>query len=115
MLTWKGEQKAGPGTYWDIQTGERVVMEGQDILPGESSTRYIKAPSAVMLLFGPVLGLVYAIFLPFAGIAMTIGFVGKKIANAGERAVHRMADSTVKRAFFGWRPIQAYLARKRKR
>ncbi len=100
MLIWKGEQKAGPGTYWDIQTGERVVMEGQDILPGERSTRYIKAPSAVMLLFGPVLGLVYAIFLPFAGIAMTISFVGKKIANAGKRPVHRMADVDGKESLF---------------
>src|SRR5512143_2043585 len=114
MLTWKGEQKAGPGTYWDIETGKRVKMEVQGILPGAGSTRYIKAPTAVVLLFGPVLGLIYAMFLPFIGIAMTIHFAGKKIAAVATRAVRPMADATAKRAFFGWSPVQAYLANKRK-
>jgi hypothetical protein len=114
MFTWKGEQKAGPGTYWDIKTGERVDLEEHDILPGETTTKYIRASSGVMLMFGPVLGLIYAMFLPFIGIAMTISFVGKKIYNGGKRAVRGMTDAAVQSAFFGWRPVHAYLISKRK-
>jgi len=114
MFTWKGEQKAGPGTYWDMETGERVDLKEEDILPGEKTTKYIKASSGVMLLFGPVLGLIYAIFLPLVGIVMTIHFAGMKIAGAGKRAIRGMADAVVQSAFFGWRPIQAYLISKQK-
>jgi hypothetical protein len=93
----KGGHKTEKGTYWSIMTGEKIVLEQEGMLPGSGT--YLKAPTALILLAGPVLGLVYAIFLPFIAIAMTIGVVAKKVA---EGSVHV--------ASFGWRPVEVYLA-----
>jgi hypothetical protein len=51
-----------------------------------------------------VLGLVYAIFLPFIGIAMTIALLARKAAEGGAHA-----------ASFSWRPVEAYLAGRKSR
>ena len=114
MLIWKGAQQAVTGTYWDISTGDRISIKDQETLPGDSSTTYIKASSALVLLFGPVFGLIFAIFLPFIGIAMALSLVGKKIVSAGKPAVQRMANSAIKNVFFAWKPLQAYLAGRQK-
>ena len=97
----KGGHKTEKGTYWNIRSGEKVVLEQEGMLPGSGT--YIKAPTAVVLLAGPVLGLLYAIFLPFIAIAMTVGVIARKAAEAGAHA-----------ASFGWRPVEAYLAGRKK-
>jgi hypothetical protein len=114
MLIWKGAQQAVTGTYWDISTGDRLSIRDQEVLPGDESTTYIKASSVVVLLFGPIFGLIFAIFLPFIGIAMALSFAGKKIVSAGKTAVQRMSNSAVKNIFFAWKPLQAYLAGRQK-
>jgi hypothetical protein len=114
MLIWKGAQQAVTGTYWDISTGDRISIKDRETLPGDSSTTYIKASSALVLLLGPVFGLIFAIFLPFIGIAMALSFVGKKIIAAGKPAAQSVANSAVKHIFFAWKPLQAYLAGRQK-
>jgi hypothetical protein len=107
MLT-KGGHTVQAGTYWNMANGERVDMEQEGVLPGSRQDMYIKAPAVMAIAAGPVLGLVFAMFLPFIGIAMTLGLVGRKLA---EGVVSAAAGSVS----FGWRPIEAYLAgRKRK-
>jgi hypothetical protein len=51
----------------------------------------------------PVIGLVFAVFLPFIGIAMTLNLIGKKL-------VEGVASAAAGSVSFGWRPIEAYLA-----
>jgi len=113
MFIWRGEQKAEAGTYWDIRTGERITIQNQDLLPGDTSTRYIKASSTTVLLLGPILGLSFAIFLPFIGIAMAISFAGRKAVSAAKKSGQGMVEAAVKRIFFVWRPLEAYFAKKR--
>lgn len=108
-MLYKGGHKVETGTYWDTATGERVEVDQAGVLPGSDHTIYIKARSGLILLAGPVLGLVFAIVLPFIGIVMSLGQVGRKVADS---AVGHAAQSVS----FGWRPIEAYLAgRKRKK
>ncbi len=107
MLT-KGGHTVKAGTYWNLANGNRVQMEQEGALPGSGTTRYIKAPVAVMLSAAPVIGLVFAVFLPFIGIAMTVSLIGKKLA---EGVVSAAAGSMS----FGWRPIEAYLAGKKRK
>ncbi len=114
MFTWKGEQQAVAGTYWDISTGERIEMRDREILPGSRSKTYIKASGTTVVLLGPVLGLIFAIFLPFIGIAMATYFAGKKVAGMARRAFRGTVTEAGKALTFGWRPLQAYLANKRK-
>jgi hypothetical protein len=108
MLTYNGGYTAGRGTYWDISSGHRIDMESEGVLPGENKTRYLKASSVVMLLFGPILGLAYVVFLPIMGIATVAAMIVQKVfggmLNVGKNIVS-----------FGWRPTEAYLAGKNKR
>ena len=108
-MLYKGGHKAAKGTYWDVATGERIDVEQEQVLAGDGKRFYIKAPTAVMLLAGPVLGLIFAIFLPFIGIVMTISQVARKLGGG-------LAGAASQSMSFGWRPIEAYLAgRKRKK
>ena len=107
-MLYKGGHKVEAGTYWNTSTGERVEAERGLVLPGNDHTIYIKAKSAMVLIAGPILGLAFAILLPFIGIVMTLGQAGKKVADS---AVGRAAQSVS----FGWRPIEAYLAGRAKR
>lgn len=115
MLTRKGGQEVEAGTYWDIETGERIEFEEKGVLPGEDTTRYIRASSIVMLLIGPPLGLLYALYLPFVGIALTLGLLGRKLMSMAGKAGREMADTTARSAVFGWKPVQAHLTSKEKK
>lgn len=61
---------------------------------------------AAVLVVGPILGLVYAVFLPFIGIALLLQTLAVKIFGGA-------ANSLVKGVSFGWRPIEAYLTGKK--
>jgi hypothetical protein len=98
-----GGQTVKAGTYWNITNGSRVQMDQEGVLPGSGTARYIKAPVAVMLMAAPVIGLVFAVFLPFIGIVMTLNLIGKKL-------VEGVASAAAGSMSFGWRPIEAYLA-----
>ena len=99
----KGGHTVKAGTYWNLANVNKVQMEEIGVLPGDRSTRYIKAPVAVMLMAAPVIGLLFAVFLPFIGIAMTLSLIGKKLANT-------VTEAAAGSMSFGWRPIEAYLA-----
>ena len=63
---------------------------------------------AVMLLSGPVVGLFYAVLMPFIGIA-TVAIL------AGRRVLDGLYDLAAKSVSFGWTPGNAYLSGKKKR
>ena len=104
----KGGHKVAAGTYWNLANGSRVQMDQEGVLPGDGKARYLKAPVAVMLVAAPVIGLVFAVFLPFIGIAMTLSLIGKKLVDG-------VASAAAGSMSFGWRPIEAYLAGRKAR
>jgi len=63
---------------------------------------------AAMLLLGPVVGLIYVVFLPFASIAAII-------VMAGGYALEKLWSLTRNMVYFGWRPSEAYLSGKKKK
>jgi hypothetical protein len=103
-----GGETVGKGNYWNFSTGERVRIEGRGVLPGGPSQTYYKFPPAVILAAGPVLGLAYAVFLPFIGIAMLFAVLSKKVFGGALRTAWKGAT-------FGWKPSEAYLAGKKGR
>lgn len=108
MLTYRGGNKVQRGTYWDLAKGERVDVLAEGILPGDGKTLFVKMPVAAVLLAGPFIGLLYAVFLPFIGIAMTLVLVGRKLVTG-------LVHVAVKSTSFGWRPIESYLDGKQRK
>jgi hypothetical protein len=107
LRKYRGGEEVQRGTYWNFANGQRVNMTGVGVLPGDDGATYRKFSPLGLLVLGPIMGLVYAAFLPFIGIAMLLKLVAEKLI-AG---VLGMTGSSVS---FRWRPREAYLSGKKK-
>jgi hypothetical protein len=108
MLKYNAGSKVGKGTYWNFANGERIDVSDEGVLPGGKRTVYFRLPATGIIILGPIMGLLYAAFLPFIGIAMLVKVVLQKVAS--------MAFSSAKSsASFGWRPSESYLAGQKKK
>jgi hypothetical protein len=101
-----GGEKAEKGNYWNFETGERVIMSEAGKLPDNENAVYYKANPIVILAVGPVLGLLYAAFLPFIGIAMIARVAAAKLMGSSAEGLSRAAT-------FNWSPSESYLAGRR--
>ncbi len=107
MLKHNAGTRVGKGTYWNFSNGERIDISTEGVLPGGRDTVYYRLPATGIVALGPVLGLLYAAFLPFIGIAMLVKVIFQKVAAAVTAPTQRAAS-------FGWRPSESYLAGKKK-
>jgi len=108
MLKYNGGDRVGKGTYWNLTNGERIDISAEGTLPGDVRKAYYRMPAAAIIVAGPVLGLMYAAFLPFIGIAMVLKLVAQKAGGGVMEMVHGGAS-------FGWRPSESYLSGKKKK
>jgi len=109
MFQHKGGTVVGRGTYWNLVSGECEDLKCEGTLPGNAHTRYLKAPTLLMVLMGPVIGFLYVLILPFIGLAMILMLVSSQISQM-------LFDVFGRTAAFGWRPVEAYLmSRKNKK
>lgn len=107
-LVKKGGETAGKGTYWDISSGERIRLEKKTRLPGDENTTFARMHPAFLLVVGPLLGLLYAIFLPLVGLVMVLRVAAEVLFGGLARMVWKAAS-------FGWRPAEAYLTGRREK
>lgn len=76
MLKHKGGDKVKAGIYWHVRewAAEVVPPEGA-ALPGDETAAYVRLPLPALLVLAPAMGAVFAIFLPFIGLAMLATFL----------------------------------------
>jgi hypothetical protein len=85
-----GGTKVREGFYWGIKTWDvQVIERGGGTLPGDDTRRYLRIPALAMLLLGPVMGALFAMFLPFIGLAMFADHAGRAIGRRAKRAFGR--------------------------
>ena len=60
VLSSKGGENVKAGTYWNYDTGEKITLEANGVLPGKSSQSYLKFPPAAI----PTLGLILIGIVP---------------------------------------------------
>lgn len=104
----RGGETVTKGNYWNLSTGERISMDNSGVLPGDRTATYYKANPIVILAAGPFLGLIYAVFLPFIGIAIIARLVFTKLFGRPLEGLSRVAT-------FNWSPSEAYLAGRRRK
>ena len=107
MTRYHGGSKVGPGVYFNAKQLTFTSMAEDGVLPGTAADEYRAVPVIVLFVVGPVLGLIYAIFLPFIGLAM-IGWVlmqklAPMVAGATAGAARALRPA--------WQPGMAFLAR----
>jgi hypothetical protein len=102
-----GGTAAKNGFYWNLGKWAMTMVPKQGgLLPGDAGDKYIKVPVLALLVVAPVMGAVYAMFLPFIGFAMLFTFLGKKAFAATRVGVSGVAATMTPE----WRPGEAYLA-----
>jgi hypothetical protein len=102
-----GGTAAKNGFYWNLGKWEMTMVPKQGgILPGDASQRYLRFPVLALLVVAPLMGAVYAMFLPFLGFAMLFTFLGKKALAMGHSGAVDVAATMTR----DWRPGEAYLA-----
>ncbi|MBA4372564.1 MAG: hypothetical protein C0402_06840 [Thermodesulfovibrio sp.] len=103
-----GGEKVSKGNYWNVTNGQRVIVSKEETLPGDRTATYYKASPLLVLAAGPALGLLYAAFLPFIGIAMVMQLALTKIfaVTIGEMS---------KVSTFNWSPAASFLAGRKHR
>jgi hypothetical protein len=101
-----GGETVTKGNYWNFSNGDRISMENRGVLPGGRTATYYKASPLFILAAGPVLGLIYAAFLPFIGFAIIAKMVFTKLFGRTLEGLSRVAT-------FNWSPSLAYLAGRR--
>jgi hypothetical protein len=106
MLRHNGGEMVGKGTYWNLTNGERIDIAEEGTLP--VGRTYYRMPAAAVLVAAPVLGLLYAAFLPFIGIAMVAKLMAQKIGGG-------VLETVPGSASFAWRPSESYLSGRKKR
>lgn len=108
MFTHKGGHIVKRGTYWKVGAVQSIDLSETGVLPGNGAATYVRIPLSAMLVAGPIIGLAYVITLPFAWIAVSLFVLAQRLVNV-------MAGMANKSTSFGWRPIEAYLAGRRRK
>ena len=110
MERFKGNETVGPGLYFNLRQLSFKSMEHEGRLPGTADEVYHGVPWLVLMVAGPILGLVYVIFLPFIGLAMVVWLLAGKTAEL----IGRAAASAVRVLRPGWEPSMAFLSRSKR-
>jgi hypothetical protein len=111
MKRYFGNQVVKKGIYLSLKQRDFVTIESEsDVLPGGTDERYVKIAPIAMIVLGPIMGLVYVIFLPFISFAMVLGLMAHR-AFLGLRFLGR---SLVGEATLHWMPGVAYLIWRRR-
>lgn len=107
MKRYQGGNEVKGGFYFNTSKKDLVTLEDDfGVLPGNETESYIRVPLPVMLAAGPIVGLIYVIFLPFVAFAMVLEVAAKK-AWAG---VRWFGYWLLQAATASWKPGVAYLA-----
>ncbi len=91
MKTCNGGTKVRRGYYWNLRAWEVVTVGAESALPGGADERFVHVPLPVLFVVAPVMGGLFAVFLPFIGFAMTFYGAGKKVAEWAGRRSDRLA------------------------
>ena len=76
-----------------LRKGVLPPVGAESTLPGGKDERFVHVPLPVLFLVAPVMGGLFAIFLPFIGFAMTFYGAGKKVAQLVGRRSAKLAQS----------------------
>ena len=106
MTRYHGGETVRAGAYFNAKALSFKVLEDDAALPGTAADEYRALPMIAMLVVGPALGLVYAIFLPFIGLAMAAWALMEKAGDVLAAGTRVMRPA--------WQPALSFLTRGKK-
>lgn len=94
------------GTYWEPNTGSKIVLKDDGFLPANRKQTYFKLPESYLLIPGLLLGLVLSIALPYGiGVALfAFVYVLYKILFCLTSECERLLGDLLAHISIGYRP-----------
>ena len=98
MRTKKGGETVDRGGFY-VSFGRKEFfdLEENRKLPGTKADTFYSVPVVVMLLAGPLIGLLYVMFLPFISLAMVAGVLSRAIWVRARKAEKRLIQVSLHR------------------
>lgn len=109
MTRYRGNQWVGPGVYFNLRQMAFKSLQDEGYLPGTQENEYRRVPAVALLMAGPLLGLVYVIFLPLIGFGMLAWVATAKAIDL----VARAAVPLVRVLKPVWEPAMAFFSKGR--
>lgn len=97
MTRYHGGEKVKAGFYGNLERWEIVTARNAEMLPGGKETWYLRIPTLLLMVAGPLLGALMVVFLPLIGFVMLFGFAGVKLVHLVRYAVAPMAAEAARR------------------
>jgi hypothetical protein len=94
MLRHQGGERVKAGFYFNLETWEVTTLSGTGGVLAGRGAQYLRVPTLAMLALAPLMGLAYAMFLPFIGIALVVSHVSKKAGVAVKSAFRSILTAT---------------------
>lgn len=102
-----GGEQVKAGFYFNLGTWEVTTLSGEGgTLPGGRDARFQRVPTLVLLVFAPLMGALYAIFLPFIGIAMVLQYLAVRVWRIGREGAHAVVAALAP----SWHPVTAHFS-----
>ena len=70
MVAIAAENTFAKGFYWNYRNGRTVRLDQDGVLPTEHQASYLRVPLPLLVMTGPVLGLLFVMFLPVMTLLM---------------------------------------------
>lgn len=98
FMKYHGGDEVRFGFYWNVREWEAQIVprEGGE-LKGRADVTYVRMPLLALLVLAPIMGGIYAIFLPFIGIAMVLMYLAGRLRSLF-RTTPPAVDATVSAA-----------------
>jgi hypothetical protein len=107
MKHFQGKDKVEAGFYFNPRRASfQSLLEGGR-LQGSGEDAYYRVPVLLMLVAGPLLGLLYAVFLPLVGFVM----LGWALAARVRTLVVDTARESARLGRPAWQPLRAFFSR----
>ena len=107
MARHNGGDTVKAGFYFNIEAWTVMTLSGEGgTLPGATTEQYLRVGTPLLFVLAPLMGAVYAMFLPFIGIAMVLKYVGGLVVDMVRDAAHAVFAATTP----AWRPGVANLS-----
>ena len=87
MTRYHGGEEVKAGFYGNLAHWEIITAKRGEALPGPKETTYLRLPTPLLLLAGPMLGALMVVFLPLLGFVMLFGFTGAKLIALARKAI----------------------------
>jgi hypothetical protein len=91
-------ERARDGFWFNLKTWEfHLHRTDGEMLPGGPGDRYLRIPTAALLLVGPAMGLLYVVVVPVIGFALALREIGHSAVVRLRRPGRRTAGGSAPR------------------